>query len=1170
MAVSFASTTSVSAVSVADLTVALPTHQADDILVVTVVGWVPNTTSGTDTLSAPSGWTKAISETVINTTIDGEWALFWKRATSSSETNPTFTRPATWDSGTDTCFAGRAYRFRNVVKTGDPWDDIDKSVIYTATNGTWPAVTAAASSPGRLGVSFFLSADDADQGGIDPTGWSSSSTSAGGFVSTTIGTDARFGMWYTSDETAWSSTATTNALAPAQGGYIFFVAVFNPTQVTGVADGSFSFAGPAAGTPGVLGIATGSFALSGPVVKEDIVGRLTTESTVSPNYVGVVPAAPFSATHQVIDGTTSLISGSGTLLTGDYGFRGLYSFNTSAALPRDFQNDAVGYVTLASFGDFVFKIRREVLNTYELVAEFVTASSQPTSASTYLIIDDDTPYVVGLAVLRDSTTGTISLWLSEDRWDSWVEFPSIESTVVTGALPDSVGESISALAGDLEDGPWISAFRLQWSATDLITGFDSNEIAAWNYGSNIVTGLGGDFYDSIDVAVKSLVDRKANSSYVYSMRCEATYASKTLQTDFTINAATDQSGDAPAGTNSAFVYDFEQQLEQGPADTTTFSPVAFAAVAMLNIANFRVGDGTNRNTFGTYSFDGQRPRYRIQLVDNAGVVSHVLENAALSEITWSLNEAESFSFSLPVYDALNNEITIPDQEIQVWRGDDLLVWGVPVRSSVSMTDVQYQCKGLGWFFTKRVIGRQAQNYLSNPSFETGNPNYRWVWDGWGNFWAAAETGPLGPPDFVSNITTDKSLTGFPGRSLYQYGSENTVFGPRANQYEVSTVDPNTDPEGIEWTVSAWCYIPSAQFIRERTAAYTTNGDTAPLGLVIQRVSIWEDWETNPLASPLGPSGKVYETKIASITDDSPKDRWFRLETSLIQPVNPTGKPQEIRVLLMCPFGAVYWDEVRLVRNERLRFAETDQVQIVHSLIQHAQDPAYGKTNLNIGVAGSMSGVNRTRIYDFFNHQLVSDAVNEFTDLWKGVDWSIVTTPTTRTFTTHYPMKGIRRPMFPLILGKNIASIAIPTDGEQIANRVIVLADTGASGQSREKAYATDTSGFDSGVVLEYVHNAVKESGIETLDDQAERALRQFRVPVIIPTLTTYENVGGELLGNVSVGDVVNVQAQIGAISLDGEYRIVEMRLDPETENMQVTVNPFEEWNDPTRSWGVIT
>jgi hypothetical protein len=267
---------------------------------------------------------------------------------------------------------------------------------------------------------------------------------------------------------------------------------------------------------------------------------------------------------------------------------------------------------------------------------------------------------------------------------------------------------------------------------------------------------------------------------------------------------------------------------------------------------------------------------------------------------------------------------------------------------------------------------------------------------------------------------------------------------------------------------------------------------------------------------------------------------------------------------------VYWDAVTLTRNEHLSFTNIDQATVLDALIQHAQDPAYGKSDLNIDTYCPATGVQRTRKYEFFNHEIVADCINEFSSsaIWRGVDWDIRITPTTRTFTTYFPMKGSRRPAQALILGRNIASVSVPTDGEQVANRVVVMSDAGGTNFSVEEAYATDATAYASGLVLEYAYKGVPGSALNTLQAQAERGVRQYRAPVRIPDLTTFEKIGSQLLGQVSVGDVVPVDVQYGSISLVGEYRIIGLSLDPATNALTFSLNPFEEWNDPASTWGI--
>lgn len=930
---------------------------------------------------------------------------------------------------------------------------------------------------------------------------------------------------------------------------------------------AFAFSAPAVAP--VRGTIATTFTFSAPAVATEWVGEISTDSTVNPNRVGVVPIAPFTDSKTVLAGVTSLSAGAGSVLVGDYAFRSLVTFDAAASTPGSRVVDGRGFVVVGSWGDFSLRVRRESGSAYEVRADFLTATAAPTWSRGFVIINDNEPTNIGLGVTRDVTTGAITLWRSTDSWVTWSEILSAERLTVAGALPDSVGDTISALSGDLQDGAWLQLFQLQWAETDSINALDASEVAAWNYGSHIVTGLGGDFYDAINRDVNSLIERGANTSFIYKMRSQVTSSGRTIRADFTVNCPTLATGTPTAGTEAEFTFDAMSQLLNGPNNSTTMPHVVMTSNSSFSVAGAAFGYSPSGSGYASYT-NGERPPYRVVLVDQQGLATHAVANAVVeAPIEWSLNEPESFSFTLPTLDPLVAEITAPDQEVQVWRGDQLLVWGVAVRVRSNAATTTIQCRGLGWYFNKRHVGRAKTNLAPDGSFEAGTG------------WFTGQYAPTEPSEgrntdyWDTALTTEHSLTG--GRSLWQSATADMTFGIYSYSFLWSTITPEDDPNGIIWTVSAWVYVPAES--EQRTCAYQWNGDSAPTGLTLARMSTTEWQESTPEGVDDGdvitvPAGitvpKLYETTIASIDADTPRGQWHRLETQLTQPNDGTTRTDWIQVNLGTPIGAVFWDEVVLTRSERLFYNEADQALILQGLVEHAQDPAYGKSDLNIDTACPLTGVNRTRSYWFYNHDKIVDGIAEFTELWKGMDWSIEVSPTSRTFVSHFPMKGTRRPAHALILGKNIADFDIPTDGEQVANSVVIMADFGSSGANREEAYATDASGFDSGLILEESYNAIAETPITTLQDQAERRMRESRVPVVIPAITTMEGKGIELLGALATGDVVPVDVVHGGISLVGDFRIMGIALDPATETMQLTLNPFEEWNDPTRSWGWVT
>jgi hypothetical protein len=220
------------AVTTGSLTVTLPAHQTDDILIVLTVDWVPNTSGNAVTGGIPSGWAVAPAggiNLVTGAETDGHIRPFWKRAASGSETDPVFTRGGSWDTGTDTCFAGRAYVIRGCPTSGNPWDNNARTGPHTAGDADFPAVTVAASQ--RLVVIFGASSDN-QLWNLAPSGW------AGGTAdNTTTGTDAGFQTFRKETDTSTSGD-TSNVDAPAQGGYAFYGFSFMPTSQDFAAGGA--------------------------------------------------------------------------------------------------------------------------------------------------------------------------------------------------------------------------------------------------------------------------------------------------------------------------------------------------------------------------------------------------------------------------------------------------------------------------------------------------------------------------------------------------------------------------------------------------------------------------------------------------------------------------------------------------------------------------------------------------------------------------------------------------------------------------------------------------------------------------------------------------------------------------------------------------------------------
>jgi hypothetical protein len=294
-----------SVVTNGNLTVVIPAvEQANDILVVAMVAWVPNTGTGANTVAAPTGWTKftPATTTITGGLIDAEYAFFWKRAVGG-DADPVFVRPTGWDTGTDTCWYGRSYVIRGCATTGDPWDTITSTAISTAANPAFPAITVSGTE--RLAVVFAVKTDN-----------TALPTAATGYTvqletNTATGTDAAINSYTVSSTNASVSAVTpTGGVAPAQGGTVYFGISFkSPAVVVTDRTASGSGAGSESATGSFFSILDVTATGSGTGTETATGANLTKNRTASGSGTGTESATGVFATPI---SRTATGSGSGT------------------------------------------------------------------------------------------------------------------------------------------------------------------------------------------------------------------------------------------------------------------------------------------------------------------------------------------------------------------------------------------------------------------------------------------------------------------------------------------------------------------------------------------------------------------------------------------------------------------------------------------------------------------------------------------------------------------------------------------------------------------------------------------------------------------------------------------------------------------------------------------
>lgn len=551
----------------------------------------------------------------------------------------------------------------------------------------------------------------------------------------------------------------------------------------------------------------------------------------------------------------------------------------------------------------------------------------------------------------------------------------------------------------------------------------------------------------------------------------------------------------------------------------------------------------------------QSAQYRLRIVDLSGDGYTEFDKAVISDVVWELNGIGSCKFTVPVLDPKATHIKIPEREVQVWRGNQLLWWGVMVRATANNATLEIQCVGLKWYLTRRFFGKvDRTNYLYDPSFE-GDTTPPPVVAGSSGVWNMGWRSPIepysgrNPAHWLIEYRTDKVVTG--SRSLYmeQVSSTQPKYGISASQSFAYEIDASVDPQGTEWTFAVWVYIVGAKWRGVHSGGGIDDGLTIARYSTTETILIGVEGSSDP---PI-PFPAPIESVSTPIDENTPQDTWIRLECTLRQPFK-AGEPEFIQVSINCPNGAMYADAATFTLSEKTAFYDQDQATIISGVLDHAQDVDYYKSPLNIEKNVPLTGVLRTREYWHSEHQVISDALDEFHTLHEGVDTDIVITPTRRIYTSYFPRKGIERPHLVLELGRNIETFTVNYDGTETSNSIVVLGD--GAGSDREEGGAMDANALTDGLILERVFNAIPGSHIKTLDDQAYRGLQRLKSPVIIPSITTYEG-STRLIGVLQTGDVVPVRISHGFVQVNAKYRIISISLDPRTERLTYSINPAE-------------
>jgi len=518
----------------------------------------------------------------------------------------------------------------------------------------------------------------------------------------------------------------------------------------------------------------------------------------------------------------------------------------------------------------------------------------------------------------------------------------------------------------------------------------------------------------------------------------------------------------------------------------------------------------------------------------SGAIQRTYTEASVEEVAWELNQPGTARFKIGALSAFSTEIAML-QEFQILRNGTLMHWGVVVNINDTITERTIEMSGVMWYFKRRFIGKANRtNHIGNPGFESGL-------SGWTQGGAGNGTGSFTPIATSHNIRLENNnslrivQTGFEADDPEQiFPIDEDLHAP--NQYMFQWL---FDRAPAFYTIKGWFFIHDGPTLvgspphNYRCKAWDQRG---------LHVEAWHN-------APPGDDGP-YASATFPINDDSPRNTWVRAEVA----ITLTGPADDLLVSLYAPQGTVYWDSTGVFLMESLSFPYgTDQRNIVHGIVTHAQDTVYGKSSLNIGVGGVATPIQREIAYQHADHENVFSLLQEFPGMANGMDIDVVITPTTRVFTTYYPRKGSTKTTYNLTT-ERVHGFTAHGDGERITTSIVALAE--GDGPDREEGGWIDAASLG-GLILEDIIS-VESDVLPYLTGFALNAVNSRKRPDQSYDFTTSDAAfpgTPSVVENFLVGDVCNISGAWGAHVLSSQAcRCVRKVLSAGDDTVMLTMN----------------
>lgn len=509
--------------------------------------------------------------------------------------------------------------------------------------------------------------------------------------------------------------------------------------------------------------------------------------------------------------------------------------------------------------------------------------------------------------------------------------------------------------------------------------------------------------------------------------------------------------------------------------------------------------------------------YQARVVDKTFTL---VEDGALKKVTWegpitlALNEPAAWGFRMPTKDRKLRACVPIAREVQIWRHGRLLTWGPITRKDTGAKTTRVQCRGPEWYFDHRHVGRADRNNLL--------PNGDW--NSTYSPWTVHNTTPV--------IDTSRWLTG--GASLRL--EQTTALQEAYMEYVLD--DYVATGVGSAITLAGWYYIDPDGWVGESFQSY---------GVSIRRLH--------------ATTGEVLQSDIHEIDGETPKGKWLRFELVVNMPPDAV---EDIEVRLWSPGGRIYYDAFSMTLMESVSSVSSaddftgDVATVMAMLVAHAQDPAFGKSNLNIAVDAPLTGSRIAIHYQMAEHAPIGESLRDFPrqgypDFWIDNNRTLHTAgPGTLmrrgTYKPEWRATLIQRADGTAVGNVTTAGMGRVFDGEQAVSSATILAQ--GDGPDREEGGYIDALAYD-GTTMEVVEAAAPEAPIDALDRLAYERVQEGKQAESI----SWEYVKSDMIGELWPGDIVPVLFDYGDFDQTGDWRLQRVIIDPKRDRLAVVATP---------------